>query len=263
MPRKQRYHRDNGGSRTRRTTRRNPLDHRHHLPASAAHTLTSPPYHHPPKSSTKRESPQRCFMADNAPISHDIRRRKPPLKPPASPTSPNGIGNGIETTEDEAHAHVQAQQQRAWPPPEHRSRAPEFYGFVAWTSTYLLFVIYLLWAFLPDAWIVWLGVTWYPNREWAILVPAWSIMAVLFTYIVYFALALRGTPPLDDLNSITDGHTLYPKARDDGLNPWIAATEPIPELYDIPLSMVNRVLYLDGPPTKSKDQPTQSPTPPS
>ena len=53
-----------------------------------------------------------------------------------------------------------------WPPQaeEQRSRAPEFYGFVAWTSTYLLFVLYILWAVLPDAWIVWAGVTWYPNR---------------------------------------------------------------------------------------------------
>ena len=45
-----------------------------------------------------------------------------------------------------------------------RSRAPEFYGFVAWTGTYLLFCAYLLWAFLPDALIQALGVSWYPNR---------------------------------------------------------------------------------------------------
>lgn len=51
-----------------------------------------------------------------------------------------------------------------WPPPETRSRASEFYGFVAWTSTYLAFGIYLLWAFLPDECIIWLGVTWYPSR---------------------------------------------------------------------------------------------------
>ena len=54
-----------------------------------------------------------------------------------------------------------------FPPPlpvESRSRAPEFYGFVAWAVTYLLFVLYFLWAILPDEWIVWLGVSWYPNR---------------------------------------------------------------------------------------------------
>jgi phosphatidylinositol glycan class P protein len=45
-----------------------------------------------------------------------------------------------------------------------RSRAPEFHGFVAWTSTALLFVLYLLWALLPDEFIIWLGIRWYPNR---------------------------------------------------------------------------------------------------
>ena len=50
------------------------------------------------------------------------------------------------------------------PPAESRSRAPEFYGFVTWAGTYLLFVLYFLWAILPDEWIIWLGVSWYPNR---------------------------------------------------------------------------------------------------
>lgn len=45
-----------------------------------------------------------------------------------------------------------------------KSRAPEFYGFVAWASTSLLFIVYVLWALLPDSWIVATGVDWYPNR---------------------------------------------------------------------------------------------------
>ena len=49
-------------------------------------------------------------------------------------------------------------------PEEYRSRASEFYGFVAWSSTYLLFVLFILWSVLPDEWIVWSGVSWYPNR---------------------------------------------------------------------------------------------------
>ena len=49
--------------------------------------------------------------------------------------------------------------------PSEHSRASEFYGFVAWTSTYLLFVIYVLWALLPDEYIIFLGVYWYPSRS--------------------------------------------------------------------------------------------------
>jgi phosphatidylinositol glycan class P protein len=45
-----------------------------------------------------------------------------------------------------------------------QSAAGETYGFVGWMSTYLAFVLYLLWALLPDSWIQAIGVSWYPSR---------------------------------------------------------------------------------------------------
>jgi len=134
------------------------------------------------------------------------------------------------------------------PPAESRSRAPEFYGFVAWAVTCLLFVLYFLWAILPDEWVVWLGVTWYPNREWALLVPAWTIVTVLLTYFTYFSMALRGTPAFSDTSTYTDSRGQYPDVS--GPNPYLAYARPdaIPEAYDIPIGLVNRVLYgLSGP----------------
>lgn len=101
-----------------------------------------------------------------------------------------------------------------------QSRAPEFYGFVAWTSTSLLFGLYLLWGLLPPAALENLGITWYPNRyvhqtlhtsrimklftrEWSVLLPAYSVMLVLLTYAGYFALALSNTPSLNELRTVT------------------------------------------------------------
>ncbi|EMD35331.1 hypothetical protein CERSUDRAFT_157028 [Gelatoporia subvermispora B] len=131
------------------------------------------------------------------------------------------------------------------PPTESRTRAPEFYGFVAWTSTYLAFFLYLLWALLPDEYLVWLGVTWYPNREWAVLLPAYSIVLVLLTYLTYFALALAGTPDFSDISTITDSKALLPPSASGTPNPYLAhaRADAVPELYDIPIGMVNRVLY--------------------
>ncbi|KAH9946914.1 PIG-P-domain-containing protein [Amylocystis lapponica] len=129
------------------------------------------------------------------------------------------------------------------PPADARSRAPEFYGFVAWTSTYLLFGFYLLWALLPDEYIHALGVSWYPNREWAVLLPAYSIVVVLLTYFTYFALALAGTPAFSDISTITDAKALLPPRG--APNPYRAHARPnaLPEMYDIPIGMVNRVVY--------------------
>ncbi|KAF7351373.1 PIG-P-domain-containing protein [Mycena sanguinolenta] len=92
------------------------------------------------------------------------------------------------------------------PSSEYRSRAPEFYGFVAWTSTSFLYFVYLLWALLPDEYIEWLGI----KCEWAILIPAWSIVAALLTYSVYFALALYGTPAFSNMSAIIDSRAHLP-----------------------------------------------------
>ncbi|KAG1826676.1 PIG-P-domain-containing protein [Suillus variegatus] len=128
------------------------------------------------------------------------------------------------------------------PPDERHSRAPEFYGFVAWTSTSVLFVLYVLWALLPDEYIVWLGVEWYPSREWTLLLPAYSIVLVLLTYFVYFAIAIARTPSFSDPNTFIDTKAHLP-ALD--VNQHLKHADPgaIPELYDIPIRMVNRVVY--------------------
>ncbi|KAF9225727.1 PIG-P-domain-containing protein [Gyrodon lividus] len=138
------------------------------------------------------------------------------------------------------------------PPPGHRSRAPEFYGFVAWTSTSVLFIIYVLWALLPDEYIVWLGIEWYPSREWSLLLPAYSMVLVLLTYFVYLSLAMAYTPSFSDVTALVDSQGHLP-ARDTS-SPYLKHINSgtVPELYDIPIGIVNRILY--GPRTNRDTQ---------
>ncbi|KIJ62170.1 hypothetical protein HYDPIDRAFT_115037 [Hydnomerulius pinastri MD-312] len=135
------------------------------------------------------------------------------------------------------------------PPRENRSRAPEFYGFVAWASTSIVFVLYVLWALLPDDSIVWLGVNWYPNREWALLLPAYSIIVVLLTYFGYFSLAIAHTPVMSESSALADSKAHLPVRETSHAFLKHADSNAIPELYDIPIGVVNRVLY--GPRTNS------------
>ncbi|KAF8889585.1 PIG-P [Infundibulicybe gibba] len=131
------------------------------------------------------------------------------------------------------------------PRTEYRSRAPEFYGFVAWTSTSIAFGLYLLWALLPDVYILYLGVSWYPSREWAILLPAYSVVIIMTTYFVYTALAFAGTPSFSDISAITDPRAQYPRPSPHEPNLYVDSThsDAIPNLYDVPLGMVNRIIY--------------------
>ncbi|OSD05237.1 PIG-P-domain-containing protein [Trametes coccinea BRFM310] len=184
--------------------------------------------------------PQRLSVSGTTPPPSATR---PPENEPTSPTAPLAPYPPVLPTDS-------------------RSRAPEFYGFVAWASTYLLFVLYLLWAFLPDEHILALGVSWYPNREWALLIPAYGMVLVLLTYFTYFALALARTPAFNDISTITDSKAHLPGPHPHGATattatiptttssgaayaPYLAHARPdaIPEMYDIPLGLVNRVVY--------------------
>lgn len=84
----------------------------------------------------------------------------------------NMEGRGADTGDREGELEPTSPRSPLAPYPSHpaelKSRAAEYYGFVAWISTYALFVLYLLWALLPDTLIVHLGIEWYPSR-WAVL----------------------------------------------------------------------------------------------
>ena len=41
------------------------------------------------------------------------------------------------------------------------------------------------------------------DREWALLIPAWSIVVVLLTYFTYFSMAIRSTPAFSDICTYT------------------------------------------------------------
>ncbi|GLB42342.1 putative PIG-P [Lyophyllum shimeji] len=86
----------------------------------------------------------------------------------------------------------------------------------------------------------WVGIDWYPSREWAVLLPAWSIVLVITTYIVYSSMAIAATPSFSDMSSMTDNRVLFPTDPDDH-SPYLNAGSK-PALYDIPIGMVNRVL---------------------
>eukprot|EP00771_Trimastix_marina_P002362 gnl/Trimastix_PCT/3492.p1 GENE.gnl/Trimastix_PCT/3492~~gnl/Trimastix_PCT/3492.p1 ORF type:complete len:198 (-),score=18.93 gnl/Trimastix_PCT/3492:137-730(-) len=88
------------------------------------------------------------------------------------------------------------------------------YGFVAWITTYVLFVIYLLWAFLPDDLLYSLGITYYPNRYWAIAIPAYIVVLLLFVILFYVAINFIITRPLDSKATFIDAKARYPTQQD-------------------------------------------------
>ncbi|CAE6437334.1 unnamed protein product [Rhizoctonia solani] len=116
--------------------------------------------------------------------------------------------------------------------------AAEFYGFVAWATTAILWFVYIFWALLPDSVIRGMGITWYPNREWALLIPSYAVFLVLLTYFTYFALAIYATPSYSEVKSITDEHAHYRMRSSVSEH---GSGSAIPQVHDLPTGLVNRV----------------------
>ncbi|CAG8453414.1 21860_t:CDS:2 [Cetraspora pellucida] len=79
----------------------------------------------------------------------------------------------------------------------------EYYGFVLYLLSFIAFAIYLLWAYLPKEVLESLGITYYPDRYWALALPVWSFVLVIFIFVAFISINFLNTAPLDSFNTIT------------------------------------------------------------
>lgn len=63
----------------------------------------------------------------------------------------------------------------------------EVYGFLGWVTSSVAYVMFVLWAFTPDRVLENHAITYYPSKYWAIALPTWVCVTVLFVYWVYEA----------------------------------------------------------------------------
>lgn len=111
------------------------------------------------------------------------------------------------------------------------------YGFVLYLTAYVVFVVYIVWAYVPDAWLDAIGLTYWPQKYWAVAIPCYLCVVWLLAYPAYFGYILLCTAPLDSADLLTDDFSQVPSDEDlpEGSNPPLA---------DIHISEVSRMLYL-------------------
>ena len=68
---------------------------------------------------------------------------------------------------------------------------------------------FLLWAYLPDDVLKEYGITYYPSRYWALALPAMLCMTILMVVIMYIAINLLSTAPLDSYNTIRGNELIF------------------------------------------------------
>lgn len=88
------------------------------------------------------------------------------------------------------------------------------YGFVMFLSFQLFFILYLIWALIPERYFFQIGITFLPERHWAITVPIYFLTVLtIFAFIIYPSLGFCMTPNVDDLRTIKDKYGIESKAN--------------------------------------------------
>lgn len=116
----------------------------------------------------------------------------------------------------------------------------EYRGFFIYVLAWASLIIFLVWAFVPNATLEYWGIYYYPSKYWAQAIPAYFLMLFLYAYIfvALFNTEVK-TLPLEDLRVITDEHSVFPEFPEDYI--WKAPSG----VWDLPIGLVNEVLYDD------------------
>lgn len=93
------------------------------------------------------------------------------------------------------------------------------YGFVIFLLFSTLFILYVLWAFIPlEIFENYLGVTELPNKYFALFVPILLLTATtLFAFLIYPSFSFIMTSNIDSVNTITDKYAIKRCQRRDSM----------------------------------------------
>ncbi|KAF2750364.1 PIG-P-domain-containing protein [Sporormia fimetaria CBS 119925] len=167
----------------------------------ASHTHLFPPFYNRPPAPLPPSPSLRALL--RPPFA------TPSLTPAPTPSRPSSASS----SDTEAPTHTPTPLTSAalatptHPAPPATPKIPtyEYYGFALYVLSTFAFSLYVLWAYLPTPLLHQLGIYWYPDRWWAVAVPCWLVVLVLW---IYVALASYNTGwltmPLERLGCLVD-----------------------------------------------------------
>lgn len=124
----------------------------------------------------------------------------------------------------------------------------EYKGFASYVISCIFVFVWICWSILPDRVLNYLGVYYYPSRWWALAIPSYVIVVMIYTYIALACYNIEHlTLPLDDNRNIVDNSgiiiTQLKNFKTQDIEKYIS--KGTSGVWDLPISIVNEVLYLN------------------
>ncbi|KAK9452933.1 PIG-P-domain-containing protein [Dipodascopsis uninucleata] len=124
----------------------------------------------------------------------------------------------------------------------------EYFGFALYVSSTFAFIVYILWAFLPQSVLHSLNIYYYPSRWWALAFPSFTVMLIVYVYVALLSYNVEiMTPNLESLCTLTDEYAVVSK---DKRYLWKSSDG----VWDLPIEIVNYVLYASRDPADNEEQ---------
>lgn len=120
------------------------------------------------------------------------------------------------------------------------------YSFVAWISTFMVYLCFLCWALLSDYMLQYLGITYYPSRYYAVALPAYFIVVYVLAAVCYIGWNMMNTLDPEDLGTVYDYDHRRGSALSIGKAPSLfikcGTQEGIPDIADMDPIEINFLL---------------------
>ncbi|CAH8824660.1 unnamed protein product [Trichobilharzia szidati] len=130
------------------------------------------------------------------------------------------------------------------------------YGFIIYLACFPAFLLYVIWAYIPHEWLNSIGITYLPNKHWAITAPMSALVISIIGLLAYSWNNRSLMQPLTSIYQIRDKHSMC-RVNDmvdkqdlkqlDVIQSTTSYTreEPIiPQLHDLDYRLVTNELYL-------------------
>ncbi|EFQ87672.1 hypothetical protein PTT_16711 [Pyrenophora teres f. teres 0-1] len=172
-----------------------------HIPQSTATALYPPFYNRPPNplppspslTSLLRPAFSRPTSRPTTPDSSDVEG--------STRAASHTTGTSTPTTNLANSARHAATVPRASP----KVPTYEYYGFALYLGSSAAFLMYILWAYVPAPMLHQMGIHYYPNRWWALAVPCWLVVLVIYIYVALASYNTRYlTLPLSSIENLVD-----------------------------------------------------------